>query len=35
MDKPGSSLVFITEMFEKHLWKSGVLSKDAGTLFVV
>ena len=29
MDKPGSWF-FISKMFEKHQWKSDILSKDAG-----
>ena len=29
MDKPGSWF-FTTKMFEKHLWKSDILSKDSG-----
>ena len=29
MDKPGSWF-FTSKMFEKHLWKIDILSKDAG-----
>ena len=29
MDKPGTSF-FTSKIFEKYLWKSDILSKDAG-----